>query len=156
MYLSQIRSFWNSSEDRWSLHSSPQHHQREDLCLPLVLVCRRCHLLRDLNPLQTDCSHGPQPQSQCHHGQVSLSSWQEACWRCPELPHPQLDWPGTFKIFGKILINIIVETYQWKSFILGWRLLGYVPSVKESFSSGNEGESENCKYFIFNCKIVLL
>ena len=43
MYFPQVRSFWNCREERRPLHSSPQHHQREDLRLPLVLVHLPCY-----------------------------------------------------------------------------------------------------------------
>ena len=38
MYFPQVWSIRNCGEKGWSLCSAAQHHQREDLCLPLVLV----------------------------------------------------------------------------------------------------------------------
>ena len=38
MHIPQVWSVWDSAEVRWALRPPSQHHQREDLCLPLVLV----------------------------------------------------------------------------------------------------------------------
>ena len=43
MWISQVWSIRNSSEIWWSLCSSFEHHQWEDLCFPLVLVCYSRH-----------------------------------------------------------------------------------------------------------------
>ena len=42
MYFSQIWSVWNCTSLRRTLCASSKHHQRENLCIPLVLVRHTC------------------------------------------------------------------------------------------------------------------
>merc|ERR1712038_240085 len=72
MHFPQVRSLRHHREQGWSLHPRSQHHQREDLCLLVVLVCCPCSDLCCCPRLPRSGHLDPHHQGQCRDGPLPL------------------------------------------------------------------------------------
>merc|ERR1712004_547882 len=113
VHVPQVRTIRNCDKTRRTLHPRSQYHQREDLRVPLVLVCGCRHHVWSCHHLQNGRHSRSFPQGFCH---------LRACSQ----PGPAIDGKGAH--------------YQqvWLA-RPGWRLLGDLLVVQEPQPHRNEG-----------------
>merc|ERR1711963_99886 len=113
VHVPQVRTFRNCDKTRRTLHPRSQHHQREDLRVPLVLVCGGGHHVWSCHHLQNGRHSRSFPQGFCH---------LRACSQ----PGPAINSKGA-------------HYQQVRLARSGWRLLGDLLVVQEPQPHRNEG-----------------